>query len=518
MMKPDQEQGQHKWIALIAMSLGVFMALLDVTVVNVALPTMAEDFNTTFGDLQWVLNAYTIVFASVLLIVSKLGDMYGRKRMFMISMVVFVIASAVNGMATSLPVLVVGRAFQAIGGAGLNSLSMALVASNFDGPSRGTGMGILGSVIGLSTASGPLVGGYLVETFGWPSIFYINVPIGIIAFYLAFKYVKETPSYGKGQKIDFLGMLLSGGALFTFVYGLIEKEHNFDWAWTDPRVMSWLVAGMVLLAAFIFVELRKPNPMMNLKLFKHANLVGGIFVAFALGAGIYAINAYLTTMMQNYMGYSAFSTGLHQLVMSIWALILGPITGRLGDRYSKRWLIAGFLGLGVVAYLSLAFMLSPNMTFMEIVPGLVLLGISNAMVNPLVNSIGLEGIEPAETGMASGILNVFRQFGVTVGIVMLGLTQAHNYESYLNGHWDGLGLTGKLSTELHDVFTKVSAFGGHEIAFSSRMSALPQAKQIQDMVMAAFHNGMVATFLTAGAIVLVGAIAAAILLNDSKEN
>ncbi|MBM7616870.1 DHA2 family multidrug resistance protein [Weissella uvarum] len=517
-MQTLKDGNNHKWIALAAMSMGVFMALLDVTVVNVALPTMAKDFNTTFSNLQWVLNAYTIVFASILLIVSKLGDMYGRKKIFLISMVIFVVASAVNGMATSLPVLVIGRAFQAIGGAGLNSLSMALVASNFDGPSRGTGMGILGSVIGLSTASGPLVGGFLVETFGWPSIFYVNVPVGLIAFYLSWKYVKETPSYGKGQRLDLLGMALSGAALFTLVYGLIEKEHHYAWAWSDARVWTWLVAGVVLLLAFILVELKQSHPMMNLKLFKHANLVGAIFVAFALGAGIYAINAYLTTMMQNYMGYSAFSTGVHQLVMSIWALILGPITGRLGNRYSKRWMIAGFLGLGVVGYLLLALFISPDLSFGQLVPGLLLVGISNAMVNPLINSAGLEGIEPSETGMASGIMNVFRQFGVTVGIVMLGLTQANHYEDYVNSHWAGLHLPNGLSASLQHAFNQAGAFAGHNIAFSDRLASLPQVGALQNMIMHAFSHSMVATFCVAALIGAIGAIVAGTLMRDSNKN
>lgn len=153
--------------------LGVFMGLLDVTVVNVALPTMVRSFNTTFTNLQWVLNAYTLVYAVTLLIMSKLGDMYGRKKVFLGSLILFVIASAINGMATSLLVLDIGRGVQAIGGAGMMSLSMALVASNFSGRDRGLALGILGSVIGISTASGPLIGGYLIENFGWSSIFFM---------------------------------------------------------------------------------------------------------------------------------------------------------------------------------------------------------------------------------------------------------------------------------------------------------------------------------------------------------
>ncbi|SUP52442.1 Spectinomycin tetracycline efflux pump [Weissella viridescens] len=282
--------------------------------------------------------------------------------------------------------------------------------------------------------------------------------------------------------------------------------------------MGWLLAGVVLLVVFVLVELKSKHPMMNLKLFKHVNLVGATFVAFALGAGVYAINAYLTTMMQNYMGYSAFSTGVHQLVMSIWALLLGPITGRLGNRYSKRWMIAGFLGLGVVAYLVLALMITPNITFNELVPGLVLLGISNAMVNPLVNNAGLEGIEPSETGMASGIMNVFRQFGVTVGIVMLGLTQSNKYEDYVNGHWSGLNLPVQMSDGLHDAFTNAGPFAGHTIAYNSRLASLPQIGQLRDMILHAYNHSMVAIFIAAAIVMAIGAVAAGLLMRDSKEN
>lgn len=199
----------NRWIALVAMSLGVFMGLLDVTVVNVALPSMAVDFKTTFSNLQWVLNAYTLMYAVSLLIVSKLGDMFGRKKIFIMSMILFTAASVVNGLAPNLLVLDIGRAIQAIGGSGMMSLSMALVASNFEGRERGTALGILGSVIGFSTAIGPLVGGFLVESFGWPSIFFVNLPVGIISVYLVIRNVKETPAYGAGESIDFMGMFLS---------------------------------------------------------------------------------------------------------------------------------------------------------------------------------------------------------------------------------------------------------------------------------------------------------------------
>lgn len=298
----------NRWIALVVMSLGVFMGLLDVTVVNVALPSMAIDFKPTFSNLQWVLNAYTLMYAVSLLTVSKLGDMFGRKKIFVMSMILFTAASVVNGLAPNLLVLDIGRAVQAIGGSGMMSLSMALVASNFEGRERGTALGILGSVIGFSTAIGPLVGGFLVENFGWPSIFFVNLPVGIISVYLVIRNVKETPAYGAGESIDFMGMILSAISLFSGIYGLIQKEQHMHWAWTDMRIMGWLVASVLILALFVFVELKAKAPMMNLTLLTNRHFVGVVILAFSLGAGIFALAAYQTSLMQNYMSYSAFST------------------------------------------------------------------------------------------------------------------------------------------------------------------------------------------------------------------
>lgn len=511
------EKSYKKWLALAAMSLGVFMGLLDVTVVNVALPTMQQDFNETFNNLQWVLNAYTLVFAVTLLIVSKLGDMYGRKKIFIGSLVLFVIASAVNGMASSLPVLDIGRGIQAVGGAGMMSLSMALVASNFDGAQRGTALGILGSVIGLSSASGPLVGGLLVETFSWPSIFYINLPVGIIAVIMTSVFVNETPSYGKNERIDFVGMILSAAALFAAIYGLIHKESNTHLAWTSMQVGGWLLAASILMVIFIIVEMKTKAPMMNLKMFKNINFVGSVIVAFALGSGIYAFNTYLTSLMQNYIGWSAFQTGIHQLVMSIWALILGPVVGILGNRFSKKWMISGGLVLAGIGFILLINNLTVNMGFGQLWLTMVLVGIANGVVNPVLNSAGLEGVAPNEMGMASGLLNVFRQFGTSFGIVMLGLTETTRYEGYLNKHLASVDGPSQVISDIHKALVEVGPFSGHSVAFSEKLSHLPFISDLQTVVVKAFDHGMAGVSIMAAVIVLIGAIGAAVLMRDGHS-
>ncbi|KRM12836.1 major facilitator superfamily permease [Paucilactobacillus suebicus DSM 5007 = KCTC 3549] len=514
----EKNNGAKQWIALAAMGIGTFMGLLDVTVVNVALPTMVKDFNTTFTNLQWILNAYTLVYAVTLMIMSKLGDMFGRKKIFLGSLVLFVIASAVNGFASNLLVLDIGRGIQAIGGSGMMSLSMALVASNFSGKDRGLALGILGSVIGVSTASGPLIGGYLVEHFSWPAIFFVNVPFGIIAVILTVIYVKETPSYGKNQRVDLAGMVLSAAGLFAIIYGLIVKENHPHWSWVSLNVMGWVAAGIILLIIFGIVEVKIGNPMMDVNMFKKPHFLGTILVAFALGAGVYAFNTYLTALMQNYIGYSALQTGIRQLTISVWSLVLGPIVGILSARFSKKWMISGSLLIGSIGFLTIALVIDPSVTFAELWPGMILMGITNGMVNPLLNTVGMEGVAPQEMGMASGLLNVFRQLGTTMGVVGLGLIQSSQYEKYLNGHLSTVNMPSSALSGLHSALVKAGPFSGHGIAFSTRLSQAPFAADFQKVVVHAYDNGMSAVAFSSAVIVLIGCIGSAILLKNRVES
>lgn len=512
------QSSKRQWLALIAMCLGTFMGLLDVTVVNVALPTMATHFHETFTNLQWVLNIYTLVLAVSLLIMSKMGDMYGRKKIFLASIVIFVVASAVNGMAPNLLILNIGRAVQAIGGAGMNSLAMALVASNFAGKKRGLALGILGSVIGMSTASGPLIGGYLVEQFGWSSIFYINVPVGIITVLLTIVYVQETPSYGANDRIDFAGMILSAATLFSLIYGLIQKEAHTNWQWTNLHVAGWLIAAVILFIAFIVAERKVKAPMVDLTMFKSGHFIGTIIVALALGVAIYSFNAFLTVLMQNYIGYSAFATGLRQLTISIWSLILGPVTGILGARYSKRKMIGFSLFLGGIGFLLFMNAMTVHLSFSRMWPAMILMGITNGMVNPLLNTAGMEGVNPKEMGMASGLINVFRQIGTTIGVVGLGLVQDHRYASFLASHMDKIaGMPAAAGSAIKQALVDAGPFAVHGIAFSARMTKMPFAHGLQNVVLGAYSNSMRGITITSAIVLVIAGAAALILMRDQNQ-
>lgn len=513
----QESKSQKRWLALTAAGLGEFMALIDVTVVNVALPTMQKSFGESFNNLQWVLNAYTLMFAVSLLIVSKLGDMYGLKRMFVISLTIFTVASLLNGMAPTLLFLDLSRALQAIGGAGVTSLSMALVATNFSGKERGLAIGILGSIIGLSVAAGPLVGGYLVEYFNWPSIFLVNVPLGIIAVILTITAVKEMPVSATETKIDILGMVFSAGGLFTLIYGLIQKEANPNTSWLSMNVGGWLVAAVILLTAFVYVETHVNQPMMDMGMLLDRGFLGSVLAAFGLGAGVFAFNVFLTSLMQNYMGYSAFGTGLRQLAMSVWSLFLGPIIGMLGNRFSKKWIATAALLLLALAQLVFNLSISPTATFVSILPALILMGIGNATINPTLNAAALEGIAPQQMGMASGIVNVFRQFGVTFGVVVIGLNQTSAYEKQLTATLKGVKMPAEMYSGLHKALVEAGPFSGHAIAFSKRVSESQFGLAVQKVVVNAFDHGLVAASYTAMILILIGAAAAAFMMKPNQK-
>lgn len=423
-----------KWLILLAISLGVFMSLLDVTVVNVALPAIQQDFGGYFGVIQWILNGYTIAFAIALLIMSNLGDRYGKKRMFMVSLLIFCLSSLANALAPNIQLLIVSRVIQGIGGAGLMSLAMALVATIFEGKMRAFAISIVGSVIGFATASGPLFGGMLIDAFGWQSIFLINLPIGLISLVSVWKLLAETKTFQNEERIDFAGMLLSIIFLFSAVFGLIQKEENLNLSWLDGKILVWLILALVAFVLFVFVERKVKNPLVDFALLKDKHLVGVLLVAFILGFSIYSYSTFLTILMQNYLGWSPFKTGVNQLYNSVWSLILGPVTAVIGKKFQKKFVTAFGMLLAIAGFILMTMNLSLNMTIMALIPTMVLMGLCNALVNPMINTSAMEYIEMRHIGTVSGLINVARQLGTSFGIVVLGLVQSSAFNHYINHH------------------------------------------------------------------------------------
>ncbi|MGV0168356.1 MFS transporter [Furfurilactobacillus sp. WILCCON 0119] len=508
------------WLALVAVCLGVFMALLDVTVVNVALPTIQRDFNESFNNLQWIINAYTMVYAVSLLLISKLGDLFGRKRIFQMGLLIFTLGSLASALAQSGLQLNIFRGVQGFGGAAMLSLSMAIVATTFKGKERGVALGIWSSVVGLATAIGPLFGGILVQAFSWRAIFLINVPVGIIALLMAFFFVDE--SYGnRNGHVDIVGIVISTVAIFCIIFGLLQKENHTSWSWLNVHVAGLLGGGLLLLVAFVILELRIKEPMMDVRMFKIPSFVGATLVGFGLGAGLYAMYTYLTVLMQNYIGYSAMQTGIRQLTISVFSLILGPVIGILTNRWGNRWLMfAGMLSISLGLYL-LYRTITPNVTYENFAIAFVFLGLGNATVNPPLSAAAISAVEPKHIGMASGIVNVFRQFGISFGVVTLGIQLTNAYHDHITSHLANTGLPPQALGGIKHGLLAAGPFSGKAVLASKQaapLRQLPAYHNVHHLVISAFDLGFKNLLLLAIGFALLGAFAAILLVRDHHSS
>jgi EmrB/QacA subfamily drug resistance transporter len=412
-----------KWWTLVAVCVATFMLLLDVTVVNVALPYIERDLHSSFADLQWVIDAYALTLAAFLLTAGSVADGAGRRRVFVIGMVVFTSASVLCGLATTPLMLTLARALQGVGGAFMFATSLALLASAYQGRDRGSALGVWGATTGAAVAVGPLVGGVLVQSFGWEWIFFVNVPIGIGAIALTLARVEETrdPSHGG---VDWPGTLTFSGALFALVFGLIRGNAE---NWSAP-IVACLAAAVVLLVAFVVVERRSARPMLDLDLFRKPSFDGASIAAFVLSASMFAMFLYLTLYIQNVLGYSALESGLRFMPVTLLSFLVAPVSGKLAERLGVRWFLSGglaLIGLGLVLMHGVA----PGDDWTALLAGFLVAGGGIGLVNPALATAAIGVVEPRRAGMASGINSTFRQVGIATGIAAWGALFQHRVES-----------------------------------------------------------------------------------------
>lgn len=511
----------RKWWVLITVSLAVFMAMLDITIVNVALPEIQRSFSSSFSNLQWVLNAYTLVYAAMLLPVSKLGDILGRKKVFLFGLGIFVIGSLASGLAGSDLWLNIFRGLQGIGGAAMMSLSLTIVTASFPEKQRGLALGIWSSVVGLAISGGPLIGGALVDSFGWRSIFLVNIPFGVLAVLLGIFFIQES-NRNSNERIDFLGFVLSTASIFIMVLALIQKEMHEEYSWTNWHILSLLGLSVILLIAFIITERMIKHPMIDLSIFRNWSFNGANIAAFVLGAGLYGGFTYLTILMQNYMGYSAFETGVKMLLISGFTIILGPLAGIISGKIGNRWLISGALFVGAIGIIVIRHMIKVPFEWSYLMPGFVLLGISNALVNPPIANAAMSSVDKQQVGMASGILNVFRQVGISFGVVMLGIKLTEGYNRSLDEHMMGIpNMDSSFKDQMLDVFHKAGAFAGSQIFDSKQAEAfrsLPDFGDMKSIVFSAFNAGMKDVDLFIAILLLIGAFSSAIFIRNKRKS
>ena len=395
-------------------SLALFMVVLDNLVVSTALPVIRTDLDASLEELEWTVNAYTLTFAVFLLTGAALGDRFGRRRMFVAGLTLFTVASAAAALAPTMDALIVARAIQGIGGAIVTPLTLTILSDAFPKERRGLALGAWSGIAGLAVASGPLVGGAVVDGISWQWIFWLNVPIGILLVPIAFRYLRET--HGPAGGLDLRGLALISVGLLGLVWGLIHGNGD---GWTSPQIVGSLAVGAVLTAGFVAWELRAPAPMLPMRFFRDRSFAAANGASLLMYFGMFGSIFLLTQFLQTVQGHSPLGAGLRVLPWTAMPMIVAPIAGALSDRIGGRPLMAIGLGLQAIGLGWLAAVSTPTVPYSELVIPFILSGTGMAMFFAPVANVVLSAVRPEEEGQASGANNAIREVGGVFGVAVL---------------------------------------------------------------------------------------------------
>src|SRR6476659_5899119 len=406
---------ERKWWTLVLISVATFMLLLDITVVNVALPDIQRELDASLSSLQWVVDAYTLMLAAFLLTAGSLGDRLGRRRVFSVGFGIFTFASFLCGISGDPTLLNLARGLQGVGAAGMFATSLALIGQEFHGKDRATAFGVWGATIGGAVAIGPLIGGLITEHLGWEWVFFVNVPIGVTASALTETRIANVAAE-TAERIDVPGLVSFSLGLFLLIFGLIRGNPE---GWGSTQILASLVGAGVLLVLFVVIEARSTHPMLDLGLFRKPAFNGVSAVAFCLSAGMFALFLYLTIYMQGVLDFSPLEAGLRFLPLTVLGFVVAPISGALSHRVPIRVLLGA--GLAIVGTgLMLMRGVSVDSTWTTLLVGFLLAGIGIGTTNPGIGQAAIAVVPVEKSGMGSGINTTFRQVGIATGVASLG--------------------------------------------------------------------------------------------------
>jgi EmrB/QacA subfamily drug resistance transporter len=406
---------RRKWWTLAAVSFGLFMIMLDNTVVNVALPSIQEDLGADLSQLQWIVTGYALTFAALMLIGGKLADAYGRRLIFVIGIVIFTLASLWCGLSDTSEMLIVARIVQGAGAALMNPATLSIIAATFPPKQRGAAIGIWAGVSALALAIGPLVGGLLTEHLSWHWIFFVNVPVGVVAIAASFLLITESKDETH-ESLDLPGLGTSALGLFALTYGLIEAN---SYGWTSARIVGSFAVAVISLVSFVIIERRRRFPMLDLTLFRSGTYTGANVSMLLVALSMFGVFFFVSLYMQNVLGYSAVQAGAAFLPMTVLIILIAPIAGKASDRFGSRWLMTiGMVLLGVqLLYFS---QLSTTSDFWNLLPGFILGGFGMAMAMTPTAAAATRAVPVHKSGVGSAVLNAMRQVGGSVGIALMG--------------------------------------------------------------------------------------------------
>ena len=418
----DRISPEHrKWWTLGAVAFGLFMIMLDNTVVNVALPSIERDLGARLSELEWIVAGYALTFAALLLVGGKLADLFGRRRMFVVGLAIFTVSSLACALAPTPEFLIGARVVQGTGAALMSPATLSIITATFPPRERGQAIGIWAGVAALALSIGPFLGGVLTEHVGWSAIFFVNVPIGVLAIAASLLLIEESKDTSEDQRLDLPGLLSSALGLFALTYGLIEAN-NYGWA--SGRILGTFAVAAVALASFVVLERRERHPMLELALFRNPTFTGANLVVLLVALAQFGVLFFVSLYMQNVLAYSPVRAGAAFLPMTLLILGVAPLAGRLSDRIGSRWLMTG--GMTLVALQLFYFSrLGVHESYMALVPGMVLGGIGMASVISPSNAAALSGVPGERAGVGSAVVQTSRQVGGSVGIAVMGAIVAH---------------------------------------------------------------------------------------------
>jgi EmrB/QacA subfamily drug resistance transporter len=483
----------RRWWTLGAMCFALFMIMLDNTVVNVALPAIQKDLHTSIGGLEWTVNAYTLTFAVLLVTGGRLGDIFGRRRMFLFGVVVFGLSSAFIGFSQTEAWLVAGRAVQGIGAAFMMPATLSIITNAFPPEERGKAIGTWAGVSALALAIGPVVGGFLVENVSWQSIFFLNVPVAAIAVFVTLAAARESRDATSTHHVDIPGVAAISVGLAALVLALVEGN---AWGWGSAAILALFAVAVLALIAFVVAERRAPEPMVDFAFFRSRSFLGANLVAFIVSFAMLAMFFFLALYMQNIKDYTPLQAGVRFLPSTVVIILTAPIAGRLTDRIGPRPLMS--LGLVIVAA-SLFWQghLATDTSYGFLVGAFVLMGLGMGLVMSPMSTAGMNAVEPTKAGVASGILSMSRMVGGTFGVAAMGAL-----------------ITGMGKSKLDQLLPAVPAGRRQELADSLGAGGAQVGGRVgvavEDAYVYALNNGL----RIAAVVALLGAVLSWLLIAD----
>jgi EmrB/QacA subfamily drug resistance transporter len=510
---------RNPWLVLLVLCLGFFMILLDTTIVNIAIPSMIDTLQASLDQILWVLNAYILVYAVLLISAGRLGDLYGQRNLFALGLVIFTVASAVCGLAQTTNELIAARVVQGVGGALLTPQTLAIITTIFPPERRGAAFGIWGAVAGVAAVLGPTLGGFIVTYWSWRGIFYVNLPVGIVALLGAFLIVPDLRP-GRRHGLDQVGVLLASVGLFGIVFGLIEGQ-RYNWGpiigWvTIPEIIG---AGLVVFIAFVIWERFQPEPLVPLSLFRDRNYSLMNWVSGVMSFGMLGLFLPLTIYFQSVLGMTALRAGLTLAPMSLVSMVVAPNAGRMVDRIGGKYILMVGLSLFAVGMGLIILVASPDATWSTFFFPAIVAGLGMGCIFAPLSTVAMRNIQPRMAGAASGVLNTTRQVGGVIGSAVIGAVLQNRLASSL--HDQAVVYSAQLPEQFRALFVNGfshAAQGGLDVGRGQTGTQIPlppgipaaaaqQLAQIgKNVFVHGFINAMRPTLGVSIAVILVGAV------------